>query len=324
MQKTKKQLLGFAGLAAVGIMTAVAYAMPAAAAEDLPPSADGKAEVTLTVLNGVNDVRIISPSDMSTVTDPNVTVSYNYEETAKVEVYIEYKDANGATIRKKIDEFLPSDDQVYGTHSFNIDVTDFSDAGKDYKIIAVATDSYGGTKEDTVTFSYRATISTPSKDPAPNGDPQIDITVNDEIDKIVIQVYDKDGNPVFVDKDGKETPVILGRDDIDENGNILVQLPFEEYDLPSGEYEAVIVGYNKKGDVLSIDTIKINYIRKEPGTPEGPDVPGNPDVPETPPNTGFMIGGLNISRVDYLVTGLLVFGTVAGFALYLVHRKSRR
>jgi len=31
MQKTKKQLLGFAGLAAVGIMTAVAYAMPAAA-----------------------------------------------------------------------------------------------------------------------------------------------------------------------------------------------------------------------------------------------------------------------------------------------------
>ena len=29
MKKTKKQLLGLAGLAAVGIMTAVAYGMPA-------------------------------------------------------------------------------------------------------------------------------------------------------------------------------------------------------------------------------------------------------------------------------------------------------
>jgi hypothetical protein len=50
----------------------------------------------------------------------------------------------------------------------------------------------------------------------------------------------------------------------------------------------------------------------------------SPITPDTP-NTGMLsIGDLNISRIDYLVTGLIAFGVAAGFALALIYRKSRR
>lgn len=305
MQKTKKQLLGLAGLAAVGIMTAVAYAMPAAAAEDVPPEDDGNIHLVVQIRNGANTARIISPEDSSFTTQEIVPVTYRYEEAEKIEVLVEYKDASGSTVSKLVDSYVPTTNA--GERTFNLDLTRFDSLDNNYKLIIRAIDGRGSINEDTVTFGYRAVTSQPEK-PAENGDPQVEIEVTEKVDKVVVQVYDEDGNPIFVDKDGKEEPIILDRSDIGEDGKILVPLPFEKYGVEPGNYTVVSVAYDKDGQVISMSTSDVKY---------------TPNTPDTP-NSGFTIGDLNISRVDYLVTGLIVFGTVAGFAIYLVCRKSRR
>lgn len=107
-------------------------------------------------------------------------------------------------------------------------------------------------------------------------------------------------------------PVLVNRDDIDPaTGLITKVLPFAENEAANGKYTTVVVAYNAKGNIISMVNLDTEYTFI------------NPDLPETP-NTGFTIGDLNISKVDYLITGLIVFGVVAGFALYLVYRKSRR
>ncbi len=309
MQKTKKQLLGFAGLAAVGIMTAVAYAMPAAAV-DTPPSADNSVNLNVTVRNGVNNARILSPQDKSVTVNPVVPITYQYEETTKVEMYIEYKDDNGQLVKKLVDTFAPTD--ISGSRTVNLNVTNYTDRENDYKVIVVATDERGSTSEDTITFSYRAVNANFEPKPAINGDPIIDIEVNGEVEQVIVHIYDEAGNPLFVDKDGNEVPVVLSSDDIDPaTGKIIKDLPFGDYNAKDGKYTAVVVARSADGNTISMIRLDTNYAYV------------NPNVPDTP-DTGFTINNLNITRVDYLVTGLIVFGMVAGFALYLVRRKSRR
>lgn len=88
-------------------------------------------------------------------------------------------------------------------------------------------------------------------------------------------------------------------------------MPFGDYNAKDGKYTAVVVARSADGNTISMIRLDTNYAYV------------NPNVPDTP-DTGFTINNLNITRVDYLVTGLIVFGMVAGFALYLVRRKSRR
>ncbi len=305
MQKTKKQLLGFAGLAAVGIMTAVAYAMPAAAAEDVPRGS-GDVNVQVQVYDSKGMAKIISPSDRSVFVEPNVPITYQYEGVTKVETYIG---------DKLIDTFVPESDQAVGTHTIDFSVLSISDEEADYTVKTVATSVYGTTREDIVTFSYRAVSAEFKKTPASNGDPIIDIEVNSEVAQVAVNVYNKAGDPLFVDKDGKEVPIILSRDDIDPvTGKITKILPFADYNAANGPYTAVVIARNAAGNYISMVTLDTVYTLVKPV---------DPNLPDTP-NTGFTIGDLNISRVDYLITGLIVFGVVSMFALYLVYRKSRR
>ncbi len=71
----------------------------------------------------------------------------------------------------------------------------------------------------------------------------------------------------------------------------------------------------------------------DPDNPDNPDDPNNPggdkpgdsDKPTTPPDTGLnLFSDLNISSADYIVTGLVAFGLVTAFAVFLIIRRSRR
>ena len=320
MQKTKKQLLGFVGLAAVGVMTAVACAMPAAAADEVvPPSSSGDVNLTVTVRGGKNLARITKPLNRSTVVEPIVPVSYDFDESTNVKTYIEYVDADGIKHEELLDNFNPT--EVYGTRTFDLNLDNYGGREQAYTIKTVSTDQYGGTNEDAVTFNYRAVNAEFQKQPASNGDPIIDIEINSAVEQVLVSVYDKAGKPLFTDDKGNEIPVVLNRSDIDPaTGKITKILPFGEYGAPNGKYTAVVVARNADGNTISMVTIDTDYAIIKPVDPEKPT---DPDTPDTP-NTGFTIGDLNISQVDYLVTGLIVFGAVSGFALYLVYRKSRR
>ncbi len=313
MQKTKKQLLGFVGLATVGIMTAVAYAMPAAAAEDEPLTGTGDVNVVVTVPTQEGSGKITLPVDGRVETEPETEIAYMYNEIGNAKLYIEYKDQNNNIVRKLLDDFTPDEPYSAGERRLTVNLLDYSEKENDYKLILQVTNREGAsTGDDIVTFSYRVMTANFEKKPASNGDPILNIDINSEVDKVYVYIYDKNGEPLITDEDGNEVPVLVNRDDIDPaTGLITKVLPFAENEAANGKYTAVVVAYNAKGNIISMVSLDTEYTFV------------NPDLPETP-NTGFTIGDLNISRVDYLITGLIVFGVVAGFALYLVYRKSRR
>ncbi len=322
MRKTKKQLLGLAGLAAVGIMTAVAYAMPspnAAAANeygyecndnDSDPTNDcakydSGSQVQVTVTEGNPAISTLHPQDGSTFIDPLVEIATNYSEVTKIDYYLTYVDQNGSTQRVDLNSYSPT--ETSGIHKFEVDITQYGYG--EYTLHSTAHGYNGAVREDTVKFNYRAIRANFTGETADNGDPVLKIESNNDVDKLLVSIYDKSGKPLFVDENGKEVPIKLDRDDIDPTtGEVLVTLPFEQYGAPAGEYTAVVVAYNDKDAIISMVTATTDY---KFITPEVPDTGSN------------FFGDLNITRVDYLITGLIVFGMVAGFALYLVCRKSK-
>jgi len=143
-----------------------------------------------------------------------------------------------------------------------------------------------GTKLDTVT-----TIET--KVYNENGD-LVRVIVADR-DSGEAKVYDKDGNLLFTVPDGFKT---TGELVIPMNG------------LDSGDYTAVIAFKNQFGFTVATKTIKIHYHAKSMVVPD----------------TGGLFKGLNISREDYLITGLVVFmiiGVVA-FGIVAKNRRNRK
>lgn len=328
MRKTKKQLLGLAGLAVVGVMTAVAYAMPtpdAAAAEqttyecndnDDDPSndcakGDGGAQVQVTVSEGTPSVSNTSPQDGSLLSNPIVKIAGTYSQVTQIDFYLTYKSNNGTgsdgvVHRVDLNSYVPTTET--GSYAFDTDLTPYGQG--DYTL-HVSARGYNGsaTPEDTVSFSYRAMTVEVDPETTPNGDPSVDITIDKTIDKVYVQVYDKD-DPLFKDEDGKPLSIEVSRADIDPaTGKIKVHLPFEKNGAKAGEYTVVAVGYGENGDIVSMVTTPLSY---------------KPVVPEVPNTSAGFFADLNITHIDYLLTGLIVFGLVAGFALYLVFRKSRR
>lgn len=327
MQKTKKQLLGIAGLAAVGVMTAVACAMPtpnAAAVSDYTngyecdDSQPGNECAKASTENGTSiQVRVVGDPDQSsanttgaldgkTVVDPDLEVSTSYNRVTQIDYYLIYKDANG-TIRKiDLASFTPTEDN--GIHRFTINLAQY---GYGEYTLHTNARGYNGVivPEDVVTFNYRA-VAASFNASADNNDPVLNIKSSSDVGKLLISVYNEAGDPLFVDKEGNEVPIVLNREDIDPTtGEVLVTLPFEEYGAPAGEYAVTVVARDLTDSrTISMVTVFTDY---KPVTPEVP-------------NTGGFLASLNITRVDYLLTGLVVFGLVAGFALYLVCRKSRR
>jgi len=168
-------------------------------------------------------------------------------------------------------------------------------------------------REDTVAFNYTA-IEAVHEEVAANRDPILDITLNGEVSYVLVHAYDRAGKALFVDAEGNAVPLRLNRDDIDPiTGHISATLPFEQYGAESGDYTAVVVAYNDADQILSMVTVPIKYL-----------TPDDAVIPEIPNTGSLRIGSLNITRLDYLLTGLIAFVLVAGFAVFLVCRKNRR
>ena len=103
MQKTQKQLLGLAGLAAVGIMTATAYMIPApnAAAEagngvyTEAPEAGEDFQVNVTVETGQTSSSTNSPADGQEFNTNLVPVSIRYERISRLVSTLSFIDESG-------------------------------------------------------------------------------------------------------------------------------------------------------------------------------------------------------------------------------------
>ena len=97
--------------------------------------------------------------------------------------------------------------------------------------------------------------------------------------------------------------------------------------MEEGYYRVEIVTFDEHGNEIGRDIDRFYYDLSEGDTPEpgpGPKpTPDEEDVPEVP-NTGLFTN-LNISRADYVMSGIIVFFSAAVFALiYLARKGSKR
>lgn len=319
MKRKTKRVLGVFGLAAVMAMTAIAIALPSPEAHAEEQS---NADVTIqvTVVGPGSVTNLVKPTEGETVKSNIVPVEYTYQNMKSVSTNLVCTVAGGQKIEKVVDT-RDMEDPNSGKVNFNIDLNKEGIQPDADCTISLIGKSIDGTdiKNEGVAFQYRAvkvdmgdkdnTDGKPNTDE--NGDPEVSIEIKDGVESILLQVYDMEGNPVFVNKDGVEEPILVTRDQFDLINNVYkLNLPMSKYGAKAGWYDLVVVAYAGDGkEVVSMNTYRFYY-----GGPVTPNVPG----------TGTIMDNLNISRADYVVTGLIAFGSVAAFGVYLVARKSRR
>lgn len=322
MKRKTKRLLGVFGLAVVMAMTAIACALPTpeAYAEGSLTDED-KVTIKVTVVGVGSTANLVKPTNGEVVKSNIVPVEYSFQKMKNVLTNLSCTGADGKKVEQVIDSYTVPAEMESGTRNFNMDLNAWgvqADATCRVFLTGKSIDDKD-IRDEGVSFEYRAINidmgDNDGEDDKPvtdeKGDPEVTIGVSDQVYSLLLQVYDTEGNPIFVNKDGVEEPIIVSRDEFDlVNGVYKLNLPMSKYGAKAGWYDLVAIAYGQDGkEVVSMNTYRFYY-----GGINAPDVP----------STGTIMESLNISRADYVVTGLIAFGAMAVFGVYLVARKSRR
>ena len=240
------------------------------------------------------DETIINTGEVNT----EVTVEDQEEETKKVVVTI--KDEKGEVV-KTIEVTNPTPGQ-------KIEVPTSELPGGNYEIVVDYYDE-DGNKIDSTT-----TDVTKSND---NGDTNVEVETNiDNVTTIEAYVYDKDGNIVRIVRADRETGTVYV---YDKDGNLLFTIPngfrsdrdltIPMDGLDSGDYATVITYKDANGKIIGDSkNVKISY-------EDGKAV--------VVPDTGSFFQGFNITREDYLITGVVVFTLVGAVAFGITMKKKK-
>ncbi|MBO7720550.1 hypothetical protein J6S35_02885 [Candidatus Saccharibacteria bacterium] len=299
MHIAKKQLLGLGGLAVVAAMTAFACTLPTGAVP-----VKGNVEITVEVYDNDSVTRIDRPLDGDVFTGPNITFQETHSHAKIVQYYLAKYNTDGTKEwEKELTEYRVTGDDVSGHTEFILDMDENGGPGK-YHFISRLTAPLGPPDEDVVEFVY-ASISADEHDvstPAGKVDFRVDYTAG--VKSLAYRVYDKDNNPV--------TDQFIANTDDPENGGYMdLSIDLTDYNLKSGDYTIYIVGYSGldgTGEVAGTALLTFTYT-----------APDSPDVP----NTGSILSALNISRADFLITGIIGFTAISVVALFVVARTKK-
>lgn len=292
MKRQKKRILGLLGLVLVAITTIFAAFLPGpeASAANITTVTDN---ISVRVVGDKPDVNITSPKNGSEFFTPIQSVHINYENVKTVVVTVYYTDKNDVKHVYTLDTI---DANYYpGEKDYPLDLFSEDYGYGDY-VIEVTGDGLvdGKFDEDLVAFSFYPVYGKASEDES-DGLIYLDLTydtTNEEINKIVINVYDENGDLVSA-----FSPITV------ESPTDRVELPFADHDLKTGNYTIKITAYNADGEALYKPYITGIYYETLPV-----------------PDTGGLFANLNISRADYLITGLLIFFPIAISGLIFVMR----
>lgn len=141
----------------------------------------------------------------------------------------------------------------------------------------------------------------------------------DQIAKIKLDIF-KDGkiiDSVWIDVDGNGKLVPGWYDTVggkrvyvDENG--VLHIPKEVMqEWGNGHYSFQVTTYDKDDNIINSTIINT----------EIDDIPNTGGDPAGTPDTGSLFKNLNVSKEDFMITGLLVFFTVAGAGLIFVKKR---
>ena len=301
MKKTRKHIIGVFGLVLVAMMTFLAIGI------DTPGASATSATDTITVrvVGTVPKVSLLQPSGNITTTSSNQALKIDYENVRSITIKMAYTDKNGVNQTVTLSD--PSDpayspDGAPGSLTEGVNLSNYG-TGK-FTFTVSGTGEDGVTSTDTLEVTYYPVIS--NIEEGDDGEVYVDIDYDPDVVK--------DGE-VYVYVDGKKTDIVLRiPEDIGSDGKILIPLD----DLGPGDHKisVEIVAYDEEGKPVDGIYIEDNDIPYE-----------TVEVPDTnAPDTGGLFRNLNITKEDYLVTGLIVFfvfGVVA-FGIVARNRKNRR
>ena len=187
-----------------------------------------------------------------------------------------------------------------------------------YTITARGEGMDGVYSEDTVVFYYLPVYASIEQDA--NGDQylKLDYGTDDgsgeggegggeeddglkKVAKVEIKICDENGNPI---------PGIPAITVYPPTTEVPLSGYFDNYDLPSGSYQIKVTAYDKDGEELYEPyVVKVTYDSDE-------------DI--LVPDTGSFYQGLNITKVDYLVTALIAFAIITIPGMFIILKKDKK
>lgn len=298
MKRKQKKILGLFGLLAVVGMTIIAASLPspqALAAQSMTES------IVVTVKPPANqaDVNFTPPTPRSgtSFVKPNQTIAFNYY----------YVDDVLVTMEKEMPSGTP---QVYnlfsdnsagmqpGNGSVNINFGEAQYGYGKYTAKITGQGTSGTPDTDVVNFGFYPVIAWVEENET-TGEVVALIEYDEnnvDIDHFVLDVYDENGNRV-----DRVSPGKVSRD------TTRVVLWTAEDRMPAGMYTIRIGAYDD-ADGLIYETYETVFLYESIFVP----------------NTGGLFAGLNISRADYLATGLIVFFLVGLSGIIFTLKKSSK
>ena len=298
MKKTRKRILGLAGLFLVAFMTVLALLLPDSGASALTtnPITD---EVQVQVVGSEPDVTIASPGDDAVLVEPSQYFQFDFANVDTTSAELQYTDASGDTHIYTIDTLDPHYDPTTGSSpKYVLELLGEGYGYGEYQLTVTGIGFDGAFDEDTVKFSFYPVYGEVF---GPDNDNNYSLGVhydedNEDLDTIEINVYGPDGELIT-----DLSPIRIKAPESE------VDLPFGDLGLPSGTYTVEIVALDKDANRLFDPyDILISYTKK--GDPE----------PVPAPDTGSFFGGINVSSTDITITALVVFVLFSAVAAAII------
>lgn len=315
MKRTHKTIIGAFGLVLVAAMTFFAGGIETPEASAVSSATD---TITVRVMGDVPKVNFSQPDKNILTTNILQNLKIDYENVESIELTMVYTDKDGGSQTVTLSDpsnpkFTPDD--VAGDLVQNVNLGDYGYGTFVFTVKGIGVD--GVADIDILTITFAPIIG--------------DVQVDPETGEIIIDInYDpdviKEGEVIVcIDGDAKCYTFKIPDDIIDGK----VRIPTDG--LEEGEHTVTvrIIAYDKDGNPIYDTHIENNNIKFE--TTDVPDTNdpdgGNTEVPNTgAPDTGGLLKKLNITKEDYLITGLIVFfvfGVVA-FGIVAKSRKNKR
>ncbi len=324
MKKTHKKILGLFGLVLVVAVTVFAAFLPApkTQAVDTTTVTD---TISVRVVGSTPVVNLSGITPGAVVTSGSQEVDITYENIEKLLATLKFTDVNGnVTEQNLLDNVFVgyiagvsdiSLDLANGTYSYTYQYYvggggtatatgsgDLLGYGYGQYVFTASGDSIEGVPaESSVNFSYVPVTASVTQD---GSKVSIDLDYDEtggtgtgQVDKVVINIYDKSGNPVG------PSPVTM----TPPNANYTFDM--SDYGLPSGTYTVSVQAYDVNG-VKLYKPFEVQFYYEARRTPV--------------PDTGGVMGNLNIAKTDYIITGLIIFSIVGISGAVFISRHDKK
>lgn len=293
MNKTKKRALGLLGLGLVVIMTFMAAIMPSPNVGAISAVTD---TIEIRVVGSVPNAFFTKPDGNVVTTSPDHDLRLSFENITSFRIDYQYIDANNeshtGTYFTEHDIEQDAGDRIV--------FTDFTEFGYGKIIFSLFGEGHDGTVVpfDSVMFTYLPVIGSASQNE------------DDGLVDVAIDSYGDDVEEIEIYLDG-ELVATVTRDELEAMGEDKI-VKVSMGDRESGNYAFSLVAKNGDGERLYLPY----------WAPFDYDVTPVPDT--NAPDTGQLFQKLNISREDYLVTGLVIFFTLGVAAFIFIAKNDKK